>query len=208
MFSAVVFSAGRTGGHLIVNNLKHYFKTPYVDHSHNALIDLPFDDSIAVVSKRRNLFDAIVSMFVASRIDQFHWTTIEPVVVPSFEVSKLDFENLFYFQTIFNQVIDQRPFVQKVEIYYEDMLEDSNYLMKQFGINEPMLHLIKKSPYNASSSITNINQLQEWYNQLVDQPISEDQVNFWKLNIEKQLSNIQKNHNGNKFKEKISRFNQ
>ena len=124
MFSAVIFGAGRTGSHLIKRNLSQYFESNLVITTHNPLLKLPTDTTIPVISRRRNMFDAILSMFVASRLDKFHFLKSDSSIVNinPFEIDTTSFEDMFIFQTAFYRAIESRNFTNSIEIFYEDIL--------------------------------------------------------------------------------------
>jgi hypothetical protein len=204
-FSAVVFTAGRTGSHLIRNNLSKYFNSDQVIQTHNPLLELPTANAIPVISRRRNTFDAIISMIVASRIDKFHWTRHDATInIDPFNVNVVDFEHSFVFQTAFYRAISARNFTNSVEIFYEDILDDPTHLFSKFGINHPIENLLIKSPYDSDSLITNIDQLQEVYTQLSATGISDSVYEYFITGIEDDLADIHDNHDGNRYQDKIS----
>ena len=205
MFSAVIFTAGRTGSHLIRKNLSKYFNSDQVIQTHNPLLELLTKDTIPIISRRRNIFDAIISMIVASRIDKFHWTESEAkkINVDPFRINVVDFENSFVFQTAFYRAIDARKFTNSIEIFYEDMLNDSTHLFSKFGCSCNTENLLIKSPYESNSLITNIDQLQDLYNQLNTNGISDDVYENFITNVKDDLLDITENHNGNRYQDKI-----
>ena len=204
-FSVVVFTAGRTGSHLIKHNLSKYFDSDQVIQTHNPLLELPASTTIPVISRRRNMFDAIISMIVASRIDKFHWTQHDATInIDPFDIDVLDFENSFVFQTAFYRAIDARKFTNSIEIFYEDMVDDLTYLFSKFGQNHTIENLLSKSPYDSNSLITNIDQLQNLYNQLNAIGISDDVYENFITSINNDLVDIKENHNGNRYRDKIS----
>jgi hypothetical protein len=204
-FSAVVFTAGRTGSHLIKQNLSKYFNSDQVMQTHNPLLELPTANTIPVISRRRNMFDAIISMIVASRIDKFHWTQHDATInIDPFDIDPVDFEHLFVFQTAFYRAIDERKFTNSVEIFYEDMLDDSSHLFSKFGHTHTIENLLTKSPYDSNSLIINIDQLQDLYNQLNATGIGNDVYESFITNIKDDLVDIKENHNGNRYQDKIS----
>lgn len=201
MFSAVVFGAGRTGSHLIRRNLSHYFKSQNVIQTHNPLLQLPWPNTIPVISRRKNMFDAIISMFAASKYDKFHWTASDSIVhIEPFEISNKDFTNQFVFQTAFYQAIDARKFTNSIEIVYEELLTDSKYLFSQFGYDHDVMNLLIKSPYDAKSLITNIDHLKDLYMELSSKGITAQDYEFFIQNVENDLKNIKDNHQGNQYK--------
>ena len=204
-FSAVVFTAGRTGSHLIKNNLSKYFNSNQVIQTHNPLLELPTANTIPVISRRRNMFDAITSMIVASKIDKFHWTQHDATInIAPFNLDVVDFEHSFVFQTAFYRAIAARNFTNSVEIFYEDILDDSTHLFSKFGVKHPIENLLIKSPYDSNSLITNIDQLQEVYARLSATGISDSVYEYFITGIEDDLADINANHDGNRYQGKIS----
>jgi hypothetical protein len=201
MFSAVVFGAGRTGSHLIKRNLADYFKSTHVIQTHNPLLELPTAHTIPVISRRASMFDAIISMFVASKLDKFHWTSANPNInIESFEINSTEFTNMFVFQTAFYQAIESRKFTNSIEIVYEELLADPKYLFSKFGHDCDIKNLLVKSPYDANLSIANIEQLKDLYSDLSANGITAQDYEFFIQNVENDLKNIKENHQGNQYK--------
>ena len=201
MFSAVVFGAGRTGSHLIKRNLADYFKSNHVIQTHNPLLQLPTAHTVPVISRRASMFDAIISMFVASKLDKFHWTSANlNINIESFEITSTEFTNMFVFQTAFYQAIDSRKFTNSIEIVYEELLADPKYLFSKFGHDHDIKNLLTKSPYDANSSIANIDQLKDLYSDLSATGITAQDYDFFIQNVENDLKNIKENHKGNQHK--------
>jgi len=201
MFSAVVFGAGRTGSHLIKHNLAHYFKSDHVIQTHNPLLKLPTENTIPVISRRASMFDAIVSMFVASKLDKFHWfSTSSKINIDPFFIDNMAFTNMFIFQTAFYQAIEARKFTNAIEIVYEELLADPKYLFSKFGHNHNIEDHLKKSPYDAESFVINLEQLKDLYLDLSAKGITAQDYDFFIKNVESDLKNIKENHQGNQHK--------
>jgi hypothetical protein len=201
MFSAVVFGAGRTGSHLIKHNLANYFKSNCVIQTHNPLLELPAENTIPVISRRASMFDAIVSMFVASKLDKFHWVSANSnIIIDPFEITSTEFTNMFVFQTAFYQAIELRKFTNTIEIVYEELLADPKYLFSKFGHDCDIKNLIIKSPYDANSFVANIKQLKDLYSDLSANGITTQDYDFFIQNVENDLKNIKENHKGNQHK--------
>ena len=204
-FSAVIFTAGRTGSHLISKNLSKYFNSGQIIQTHNPLLELPTSIAIPIMSRRRNIFDAIISMIVASKIDKFHWTQHEAKInIDPFSIDVVDFEHSFVFHTAFYRAIAARKFTNSIEIFYEDMLNDSTHLFSKFEYIRPMENLFIKSPYEPNSLVINIDQLKNLYNQLNAAGISDGVYEHFIKNIKNELIDIKENHNGNRYQDKIS----
>jgi hypothetical protein len=204
-FSAVIFTAGRTGSHLIKRNLSKYFNSDQVIQTHDPLLELPTVNTIPIISRRRNIFDAIISMIVASRIDKFHWTHNESTInIDPFSIDVMDFSHSFVFHTAFYRAINERKFTNSIEIVYEDMLNDSTHLFSKFKCIRPIENLLIKSPYESNSLVTNIDQLKDLYNQLDANGISDDIYKNFITNVSDDLVDIKENHSGNRYQDKIS----
>jgi hypothetical protein len=204
-FSAVIFTAGRSGSHLIRQNLSKYFRSDQVIQTHNPLLKLPTANTIPVISRRKNIFDAIISMTVASRIDKFHWTHQDATInIDPFSIDPEDFKNSFVFHTAFYRAIDARKFTNSIEIFYEDMLNDLTHLFSKFECSQTMENLLIKSPYEPNSLVINTDQLKNLYNQLDTAGISDDVYEYFITNINHDLVDIKENHNGNRYRDKVS----
>ncbi|NDH69660.1 MAG: hypothetical protein EBY22_17545 [Gammaproteobacteria bacterium] len=201
MFSAVVFGAGRTGSHLIKHNLAHYFNSDHVIQTHNPLLKLPTENTIPVISRRASMFDAIVSMFVASKLDKFHWfSTSSKINIDPFFIDSMAFTNMFIFQTAFYQAIEARKFTNAIEIVYEELLADPKCLFSKFGHDHNIKDHLKKSPYDAESFVINLEQLKDLYLDLSAKGITAQDYDFFIKNVESDLKNIKENHQGNRHK--------
>lgn len=189
--SFVVFSAGRTGGHLITKNLTKQLSAD-VFHTHNPLLTLPNINTVPVIS-RRNIFDAIISMFVATEVKQFHWVDTNTVGnIDPFYIDPIEFSNMFSFQTSFYKVIEQRQFKNSVDVYYEDIIADRTYLSSRLGYNFLTEDLLSKSPYDAKSCVTNINELTDLYSSLCDKGISDVELDMFINSVELDLEMLSK----------------
>jgi hypothetical protein len=203
MFSAVVYTAGRTGSHLIVNNLTNYFKVParnYYDnnyingvvHCHNPLYIPPTDDFTCIVSKRKNKISAI---FASQTAEFTHYSDkiIEPfkISIDNFKSSYIHYESVY-------KLIDISYYNNIIEIYYEDLINDPLHLFSKLNINWSIKYLTEKSPYNYYKLIENIDELKFCYDTLELTEISIDDINSVKASIEEDLNDIRLNYNGNR----------
>jgi hypothetical protein len=207
MFSAVVFTPGRSGSHLITKNLSSYFKSPLrmhndadytygIVHSHNPLYKPPTDDFVCIINKRKNEFDAIVSMILTKRTGEFIYYTNKDI--DKFSVSATEFQETYTYYKSFYHAINQSYFKQIIEIYYEDLINDKKYLFSTLGINCDTEYMIQKSPYDYYKLVENISELRDLYNQLELTPITLEEIETFKNNIESDLIDIKINHNGNR----------
>jgi len=147
------------------------------------------------------MFDAIISMFVASKLDKFHWHAVTTSInIDPFKIDNMDFTNMFVFQTAFYQAIESRKFTNSIEIVYEELLSDPTYLFSKFGHDCNIKNLLAKSPYTADSFIINIEQLKDLYSDLTNKGITTQDYDFFIKNVENDLKNIKENHQGNQHK--------
>ena len=203
-FSAVVYTAGRTGSHLIIKNLQSRYNaevrldhetnvTSGIVHTHNPLYDPPNDNFVAIISRRRNLFDSILSMELTKKTNEFSIYTDKEIQPYSIDINK--FEDCYYFQKLFYKAIDRTKFSKVVDIYYEDLISSPDSL-SEFDIITNLTE--GKSPYNHYEIITNINELKGVYHRLEQVEISNEQLEDFKKNVKADLDDIRINHQGNR----------
>ena len=204
-FSAVVYTAGRTGSHLIVKNLiRQYRVQPRFDsdigfidgvvHTHNPLYIPPNNNFIAIISQRQNLFDSIISMEVTKITNEFVAYSNKPIT--PYAISIEQFKDCYFFQKAFYQAIDRTLYNKVIEINYEDLISNPDALS---AVNVKIDILLgNKSPYNYYELITNINELKEIYLQLEQIPITTKDVEQLKCTIGADLKDIRTNYNDNK----------
>ena len=169
MTFAVVYSPGRTGSNIISNNLavgplNPPKKWPVVDnspsiiHCHNPFYQPP-SKTICIVSKRRNIFDALISREVSYKIKEFYFyskKSIEP-----FKVNVDQFYKAYVRHVSFYKILNLEH-RKNFEIYFEDLISDPYHLFSKFGINKKInLELSNKSPYNYKDVIHNYAELLE-----------------------------------------------
>ena len=205
-FSAVVYTAGRSGSHIIVQNLcRHYnvVSHAYADrgvvdgvvHSHNPLYEPPTDDFIAIISHRRNIFESILSTELAKVTNEFTQYTNKEISPYAIDITK--FKDCYFYQKAFYQTINRTNYRKTVEVDYEDLISDPNCLLADFGVKID-LSLSYKSPYDYYNLITNINELQEIFQELEQKPITSEEIEQFKKKVEEDLMDIMVNHNGNR----------
>ena len=199
MFSAVVFTAGRSGSHLVIDNLSTYFKTPKrhwwdnsfkygVVHSHNPLYRPPNDNFICIINTRKDEFAAMISMLITVRTNEFmHYSnkSIDP-----FEISKDEFIGMYNYFKCFYKSICLTGFKKVIEIEYEPLIADPKYLFSKFDLDQQTVYNLKKSPYDYRELITNLDDIKKLYLELLSTNISEDQLRDFKDNIVTDLTNI------------------
>lgn len=173
-FNAVVFSPTRTGSHLICDNLSQHFNVPKLDwlnhefkegviHTHDPNFLPITKDTICVLSRRRSIFDSIMSAAITHHSKEVYFYTnksINPFTVDE----KYFFEN-YKFHKIFYDAIDTDRYAKVVEIYYEDMISDLYYLFSKFDIIKPITLWAEKSPYNYKNIILNYKTLEQKFEQ-------------------------------------------
>ena len=190
----VVFSPGRTGSQLIANNIRHHYKCAVV-HTHNPMYN-PLCQSVAIISKRRNMFNALMSAFVSQISGEFFSytaNTIYKVTIPNDA-----FRNRYIFYKVFYEIVNLNYFDRVIDIFYEDMVNDATYLFSHFGVDKDIsMQLSPKSPYDYSY-ITNIDQLRILYDEYEKTPLSSEIIENVKWSIEKDLLEIRTKYNGNK----------
>jgi hypothetical protein len=200
MFRAVVFTPGRTGSKLIVKNLvKHFNSSELSDksvtvesngivHTHNPLFVPPGDNWIAIMSRRENLFEVVLSTLIGKRTNEFVTYTnkhIEP-----FSVDSVEFEQTYMYMKPFYELIDTSKFVRVVDIYYEPLVSDSRYFFAQFDIDADTEYPLIKSPYNYYNLIVNVGELEQQFQELESVPIAPDLIESLKYSIQQDLDNI------------------
>lgn len=197
----VVFTTGRTGSQLISLNITKYFNIPMynngfdanissgVVHSHN-----PFytpnnkNEAVAILSCRRNLFDSIISAFVADRTNEF--VKYSNKVVEPFYIKPIDFEHRYNFERVYYKLINCQNFSKVIYIYYEDMMADPKHLFSQLGIDANInLSVIKKSPYRNQDLILNFDKIEELYGRLLLTPLTNSDIDSVRNSIEDDLKN-------------------
>jgi len=161
MTSVVVITAGRTGSCLIVENLRRHFKD--VHHTHDPLYIPADDDSICVISKRKNDFLAMISAQVGVKTNEYLTYTNKDV--EPFNIDVKDFTNFYlHYNAIYTQ-IKTEYYKKIIEIYYEDLLDDPRHLFSLFGIDALTDYkLTSKCPYNYEKLVLNFKELKDLYN--------------------------------------------
>lgn len=172
MPSVVVLTAGRTGSHLIVENLRRAFKD--VHHTHNPFFRPVDNNSVCLVSKRKNDFLAIISMQVGAKTNEY--TNYKSKEIVPFIIEPKDFTNVYlHYNAVYNQI--KFEYYEKIiEIYYEDLIENPKHLFSLFGLD--MLtdySLSLKSPYDYEEIVVNFKELLGLYNDY-----EKDKENFLK----------------------------
>jgi len=206
-FSAVVYTAGRTGSHLIINNLcRHYHVTRQLDsdrsivdgivHTHNPLYIPPTENFIAIISRRHNQFESILSMELTKLTNEFVAYTNKEIT--PFAINLAKFKNCYLFQKAFYQAIDRTRYTKVVDIDYEDLISNPTCLVSDFNVKID-LSLTKKSPYNYYNLVTNIKELKETFQELEQKSITPEEIENFKKTIESDLMDIRINHKGNRL---------
>lgn len=183
-FNAVVMTAGRTGSHLICDNLSKHFEVPVshwdqklqegIIHCHDPSFNPPFDNTVCVISVRRNIFEAILSVEIASRVGE--WTVYTNKFVEPFMFSEQQFLRRYIGQKCFERSIRTENYNRVITIYYEQMLADPYYLFRQFDIDKTTDYTRTKSPYRYENLILNYQDLQKAFESYDESKIITDQV--------------------------------
>lgn len=185
--SAVVITPGRTGSQMIMKNFSNFSKIK-ITHTHNPLWK-PQNNSIAFVSRRRNVFNSISSTLVGTRSNEF--TQYTNKIIEPFTVDRLEFENCFWFYSCYYNAIDRSQYAKVVDVWYEDLISDPKYLFGLIGVDRTTDLTFPKSPYNYYQLITNIDQCQEWYDQLSKLPVTQNLIDSIKSSIKSDLDKLQ-----------------
>ena len=172
----IVLSPGRTGGTLIVKNLNSLDpnkETAYITHRPKMLdstdirfvssTDIPRepDNNIPVFSKRRCIYNAVLSMAIMGHTSESHhytnnWDT------QSFTLSKHQFIiNYLYFLNFYDHIDLSVYDCPPVTVYYEDMIKDPLYLFKQFGIEKSIDYSLCTQSPPRHNMISNLDELKE-----------------------------------------------
>jgi hypothetical protein len=201
MFRAVVYTTGRTGSQLICMNLASYFQVPFhsnqrsditsgVVHAHNPLWVPSSDNFICVLSKRRNVFNSIISTLVGSISEE--WTIYSDKSMNPVVIDELDFTHCYWFMRAYYNAIDTSQFKKTIEIYQEDMLADPKYLFSLFDIDyDTQYELTKKSPYKYSDIVLNFSELKIVFDKLEKLPLTDELINNLKKSIKIDLGVVQ-----------------
>lgn len=203
MEPVVVFTTGRTGSTLICKNLSEHFNEPMsmerdrshtgIVHSHDPFWPPPSSNYVCVLSKRRDVFAQILSMIIGQRTNEF--TDYTKKSIEPFEVDETEFESNYWFIKCFYQTIDVFQFKKTIEIYYEDLVSDPDYLFRKFGISRLTNYGVsKKSPYWSHDMILNMRELGLLFKQLEQQSLTDELLNGFKESIKTDLAQIYKTH--------------
>jgi hypothetical protein len=157
----VVFSPGRTGSTLVVKNINQWAGRDIAYAIHNPQFVhsdefIPFHkDLVCILSRRKNIFRGALSQLVLEHTQEptfYTGTKNTP-----FAVNIDRFYSLYKQYLIFYNTIDTSIYNEVVDIVFEDILEDDNYLFRKIGIDHKTDYSVcQKSPYDYYSLITNI----------------------------------------------------
>jgi hypothetical protein len=204
----VIFTTGRTGSQLIRFNLSTHFQLPSLEYQHNNIeitqstvihnhnpLWVPPDNSFctAIISRRRNLFESIISALVAEKTKEFFQYTNR--TISPFYVEPLDFTHRYFFEKTYYEIINYNRFDKVVEVYYEDMMSDKKHLFSLVGVDkEILLDLTTKSPYNNRQLISNIDELDVLFKELQDtRPITDLDIENTRNSIHNDLLTAREN---------------
>ena len=154
----VVYSPARTGSSLIAGNLEKHFGVPAV-HTHDYAWTPPDDTYTAIISLREPLIDSVLSVIMAEYTDEY--ATYTDKTIAPFRVHPGKFATLYKIHRDFYGLIDRSRFQHVIEIWYDQLINDPNYLFAKLGIEaKTMYNIRQRSPYRYYDLFTNINQLQ------------------------------------------------
>jgi hypothetical protein len=191
----VVYSPGRTGSTLITRELNSYFKIWYVGTlSTRTAVDVPLvtthnplfqvrdpENYIAIISKRRSLFNTIISKIIADYTKEY--TEYTKKDISSINISSKKFTEMYHFCKLFYMVLDTSKFKQTVVIDIEDLLADSKFLFAQLGIDHNMIYKTEKSPY-GQNFIDNHNDCKILFDELERTPISDSIIESYTISLQ------------------------
>jgi hypothetical protein len=117
------------------------------------------------MSTRQNILQASLSQLVLEQSNEpteYTNKTMEP-----FTANITKFSGLVSMYKNFYNTVNISKYKKVVEINFEDIFNDEYYLFRCIDISEKTdLSLCRKSPYDYSTLITNINELKEIFNEL------------------------------------------
>jgi hypothetical protein len=203
MDPVVVFTTGRTGSTLICQNLAKHTDEPMTQerdrvhsrivHSHDPFWTAPTNNYMCVLSKRRDVFAQILSMIISKRTNEF--TDYTKKSIELFAVEETEFESSYWFIKCFYQTVDVRQFKKTIEIYYEDLVSDPDYLFRKFDISKLTNYgVTKKSPYWSHDMILNMRELKTLFKHLEHQELTDELLSGFKESIKTDLEQVYKTH--------------
>lgn len=202
MILAIVFTPGRTGSHIIMENLCVHFKIPRlydtsdsefgIMHSHNPDHNPLGEDCMAIVSTRKNKLESLLSSMIVAKTSESRSYTNRPI--DKFKVSRGELWNYYLFHTVFYHLIDKTKFKTVVEIEYESMLSDPKYLFSKFGVDKDIKFYGKKSPYNYYQIIDNVDDVKDWFAEFENVSITNEMIESVKNTIHEDLRQLQKQY--------------
>lgn len=200
MFKAVVYTTGRTGSRLICKNLADHFGVANghdrdknildgVVHAHNPLWGPPGPGWWCVLSRRRDLFAAVMSTMIGRVTNEFENYTGHKIDPQYVDIQ--DFVDCVWFMRCFYQAIDLSKFSQVIDIYYEDLMLDPGHLFRHFGIDKSIDYtLSQRAPYRYQDLIINHDDVKTVFDEIMLQPVTPDQINCLKNTIESDLNTV------------------
>lgn len=206
MFSAVVYTTGRTGSYLICNNLASAFGVLVQDaesydgsrgivHCHDPLWKPASSDFICVVSRRRDLFGAIMSTLVGRATDEFvEYSTTAP---PKISVSVKDFQACFWFMRCFYHVIPVEHYHRVINIDFDIMMRKPAYLFKRFGlVRDTDYTLSTRAPWRYQDIIENHRELRDVYDSIRNLAVTDELIASFQSSIQQDLKRIHNHTTG------------
>lgn len=154
----VIFTPGRTGSTLIYNNLSTD-RTNTVLHMHNNKWVPYRENFICILSKRKDLFASVISNLVMHQTGEIQ--TYSGNQQP-FKIEPNRFIRNYASHQTFYDKIQLNCYSTVVDIWFEQLINDTGYLFKQLGMKgETDYSSIQKSPYDYSKLVTNYYELKE-----------------------------------------------
>ena len=164
--SLVVHGFPRTGSSLVRANLSEYFNV-FVEQNHDFLYVPSHTEFTAIVTKRKNLFDCLCSHFVMLHTGEM--ITYSGEKHSKFEIDTVEFTKLFFGYYGFYDKINLTCYNRVIEIWFEDLILDPYYLFGKFNLVEKTSYeIIQPSPNRYENLVTNVDELQECYQSLIE----------------------------------------
>ena len=138
----------------------------------------------------------MISMLLTRRTNEFTYYSNKNII--PFEIPKQEFRDVYHYFKCFYKSINLDAFKEIVEIEYESLINDPTYLFSKFGIRHNTVYNLKKSPYDYTKLVTNLDDIKKVYIKLIKTDISQEQVENFKISIVSDLEDIRLNHNGNR----------
>jgi len=151
----LISSPGRTGSHIVTACIRSAGMLAM--HTHNPFLKTDNDRITGLILVlRKNLFDAIMSNFIAQHTNQY--TRYEKIIIDPFNVNLTDFKDQYCKHKWYADSHDFiRPYGLIKTLYFENFINDYDYIFKELNliknldlVSSPKVKntLSAKAPYN------------------------------------------------------------